>query len=167
MYCDSCGKQLPENANFCPGCGKSTGAPAPKAWPGRVARHIRVVGILWLIYGVLHLLAGIAIWTVGALVLPHVFFGPWHMMIFGWPFPLFMGGMVSGMGALLVVGAAAACLAGWGLLERAAWARMLALAVAVLALLNLPWGTALGIYTLWVLLPETSAQEYRRAAGSA
>ncbi len=33
-----------------------------------------------------------------------------------------------------------------------------------LALLRFPLGTALGIYTLWVLLPEASAKEYERLA---
>ena len=43
--------------------------------------------------------------------------------------------------------------AGWGLLQREAWARTVALVVGFVALLNVPLGTALGIYTLWVLLP--------------
>jgi len=30
--------------------------------------------------------------------------------------------------------------------------------------LNVPLGTALGIYTLWVLLPAKSEQEYRELA---
>jgi hypothetical protein len=33
-----------------------------------------------------------------------------------------------------------------------------------LGLLRIPFGTALGIYTLWVLLPETSGKEYDRLA---
>ncbi len=167
MYCDACGKQLVEGANFCPACGKPTGGSAQPAWPGRVVRHVQVVAVLWLIYGGLHLLGGIALWTGGALVMPHMFFGPWDTMILGWPFHMLLRGMLTGLGALFVLAAAAGCLAGWGLLERADWARTLVLVMAVVALLNFPWGTALGIYTLWVLLPETSAQEYRRVARSA
>ena len=48
----------------------------------------------------------------------------------------------------------------WGLYERKQWARPLGLAIGFLALLRFPLGTALGIYTLWVLLPEISAREY-------
>ena len=48
-------------------------------------------------------------------------------------------------------------LAGIGLLRRQQWARYLALAVAVLNLVNFPLGTAVGIYTLWVLLPANAA----------
>ena len=35
-----------------------------------------------------------------------------------------------------------------------------------LALLRPPFGTALGIYTLWVLLPQQSAQEYEQLSSS-
>ena len=50
----------------------------------------------------------------------------------------------------------------WGLFEREPWARMLGIVLGCLALLRFPFGTALGIYTLWVLLPESSAREYDR-----
>jgi ABC-type spermidine/putrescine transport system permease subunit II len=53
-------------------------------------------------------------------------------------------------------------IAGVGLLQRAPWARILALVLAFLSLINPPFGTALGIYTLWVLLPSASEEEYQR-----
>jgi len=58
----------------------------------------------------------------------------------------------------------------WGLFERQPWARMLGLVLGILALIRFPLGTALGIYTLWVLAPEESTREYDRlvyAAGQA
>ena len=67
-------------------------------------------------------------------------------------------------GVLTLVKAAASFLAGWGLLHREPWARILALVGAFIGLLNLPLGTALGIYTIWVLLPAESDQEYRSLA---
>lgn len=46
---------------------------------------------------------------------------------------------------------------GIGLFLRQGWARILSLIVAALGLLNIPIGTALGIYTIWVLVqPETT-----------
>jgi zinc-ribbon domain len=166
MYCDRCGTQLPQAASFCPACGKpAQGVPAGSA---RVTRHLRVLAILWLIYGGLHFLGGIAVWTLGAMMLPHFFYRPpFHMFPFGWPFHSFVGGMFAGLGALFVLFSLAGLLAGWGLLQRESWARGLALVVAVIALFNFPWGTALGIYTLWVLSPEQARQEYRRVAGGA
>ena len=38
---------------------------------------------------------------------------------------------------------------------------MLSIVIGILHLLNFPLGTALGIYTLWVLLPGESEQQYR------
>jgi hypothetical protein len=52
----------------------------------------------------------------------------------------------------------------WGLLERAPWARTYTIIVSTIWLLDIPLGTALSIYTLWVLLPETSEAEYRQLA---
>ena len=43
-------------------------------------------------------------------------------------------------------------LAGYGLLTRKPWARVLAIVVAILGLLNFPIGTLIGVYALWVLL---------------
>lgn len=49
--------------------------------------------------------------------------------------------------------------AGVGLLKRKTWARVLALVLAILSLLNFPIGTAVGIYAIWVLL-QTDVSEY-------
>ncbi len=49
--------------------------------------------------------------------------------------------------------------AGYGLLKRRQWGRVLALVVAFLKLFNVPIGTLLGMYTFWVLL-QTSANDY-------
>src|SRR5208337_1363036 len=54
-----------------------------------------------------------------------------------------------------------------GLLQRQGWARIFALVVGFVALLNVPIGTALGIYTLWVLLPRQSDDEYKALAQAA
>jgi hypothetical protein len=47
-----------------------------------------------------------------------------------------------------------------GLLKRKGWARILTLIVAALQLLNIPFGTALGVYTLWALLHDESVQYF-------
>ncbi len=47
-----------------------------------------------------------------------------------------------------------------GLLNRRPWGRTVAIIVAILALVKFPFGTALGIYTLWVLAPGASGLEY-------
>lgn len=37
---------------------------------------------------------------------------------------------------------------------------MLGIVIGILALVRFPFGTALGIYTLWVLAPNPSGREY-------
>lgn len=41
---------------------------------------------------------------------------------------------------------------GWGLLTYKSWARILGLVLSALNLINIPFGTILGVYGLWVLL---------------
>lgn len=49
-------------------------------------------------------------------------------------------------------------IAGIGLLKRKSWARLLAIILGILNLLSIPFGTLLGIYTLWVLLKDETVQ---------
>jgi hypothetical protein len=58
------------------------------------------------------------------------------------------------------VGAVLALATGVSLLMRKSWGRILAIVVGILALITIPFGTALGIYTLWVLAPAPSGVEY-------
>ena len=51
-------------------------------------------------------------------------------------------------------------LAGWGLLNGKNWARILAIVLGCLNILSFPFGTAVGIYTLWVLLLHDDAHDY-------
>jgi hypothetical protein len=50
--------------------------------------------------------------------------------------------------------------AGYGLLKRRPWGRILAIVIAVLGLINFPIGTAMGIYALWVLLQQAATSYF-------
>jgi zinc-ribbon domain len=153
MFCDQCGAQVPDQARFCQSCGKAFGGVAAVSAPaqGRVARHVRIVAILWLILSGFRLLTAITLMGL---------FGRRGIYIPGMPF--FVHEMLSGIGFVFLVGAAFGLAAGWGLLQREGWARILAIVIGVLNLFDPPFGTALGIYTLWVLLPSESEREYRQ-----
>ncbi|MBA2260741.1 MAG: hypothetical protein H0W18_17785 [Acidobacteria bacterium] len=43
-------------------------------------------------------------------------------------------------------------IAGWGLLKFRPWARILAIVLCAIHLINIPFGTIMGVYGLWVLL---------------
>ncbi len=47
---------------------------------------------------------------------------------------------------------------GIGLLKRKNWARILILVVSVIDLLNVPLGTALGIYSIWILIQDETVE---------
>jgi hypothetical protein len=75
--------------------------------------------------------------------------------------------VLSVIGGSLFIVAACGILLGWGLLRLQPWARMAAIVVGIVALLHPPFGTALGIYTLWVLLTDQGGVEYDRLAHAA
>jgi hypothetical protein len=49
-------------------------------------------------------------------------------------------------------------IAGVGLLRRRTWGRYLALVMSVIWLLNIPIGTAIGAYSIWVLVQDETAK---------
>ena len=167
MYCDKCGTPLSAGAQFCSSCGKAAGAApiaaAAAAQPvsdGRVQRHIQRVASLWLATGILRFVEVGWILLAGRM-LP--FFTGWGngARFANFPFDFMAFGMYSIGGMLALFGVAHLVLA-WGLFQREPWARTLGLVIGFLALLRPPFGTALGIYTIWVLLPQQSGQEYER-----
>src|ERR1700737_3853455 len=104
--------------------------------------HSRILGICWVIYGVLRLLA--AVWLVSFSNTATVMFGallgrvpdPFTMMNF---FHLFYILLV----ALAVVCGVLGLLAGWALLARQRSGRILALMAGVLSLSEIPLGITL------------------------
>lgn len=171
MFCPSCGARIGENQNFCSACGKPVRAPAegprpsnpppmtPLASPatGRLDRHLRTLSILWLIWAIIRLAPGIGLLFFSRFAAPFV---PFNVRALILPLGSFLG-------MFFLAYAAAAFITAWGLMERRPWARVLAIVLAILALVHVPLGTALGIYTLWVMWPPESEAEYRRLSGQA
>ncbi len=157
MYCDRCGTALQEFQRFCPRCGKAVGAVPLMPVESRIAGHVRLLGIFWLAISAFRLLPGLALVSIFRYGIPFLTPG----------IPGFVHGLMRGLGGLLLVGAVIGIVAGWGLLERQPWARTLAIVLGCFSLLDMPFGTALGIYTLWVLLPAKSEEEYRQMARAA
>jgi hypothetical protein len=163
MFCDQCGAQLQSGQPRCGRCGKAV-LGLVELRRSRVREHVRLLGILWMAYSALHVVAGVA-----AIVVAETVFGHFIHIHHGPPpeVMIWLRPLIKFAGVLILVKAAAGFFAGWGLLQREEWARTVALVVGFLALLNVPIGTALGIYTLWVLLPQQSDDEYRSLAQAA
>ncbi len=51
-------------------------------------------------------------------------------------------------------------LAGWGMLQRRNWARILAIVLSVLNVFNFPLGTAIAVYSFVVLFNQDVAREF-------
>lgn len=64
--------------------------------------------------------------------------------------------VATAVSAFLCLLALPGIVAGMGLLARKGWARILAIVVGILNLVNFPIGTVIGGYTLWVLLQNTA-----------
>ncbi len=163
MFCNHCGAKLDPSRKFCDSCGKEV-VTAPVPLPSsRVARHVQLLAILWLAFSAMRLLRG-GSHILGAGVARHIghaWFDGW-----GWPVAGFLPSILSFSGITLVALAAAGLAAGWGLMERRPWARTLAIVMAIIALFSPILGTALGIFTLWVLGSSQAEGEYRRMARS-
>jgi hypothetical protein len=78
----------------------------------------------------------------------------------GWSHPLVVVFLV--VGAVLLTGGAAMAAVGRALGLRRARARFWALVAGVVNLSFLPFGTALGIYTFWVLVNDEARREFGR-----
>jgi hypothetical protein len=67
----------------------------------------------------------------------------------------------------LAFGLALSLLTGYALLTKQPWGRIIAIVAGILALFHPFLGTALGIYTLWVVAPGASGVEYDAMANNA
>ena len=120
------------------------------------AEHIRFLGILWLALSALSAVGGATLLVIANTLFLHRWQGmtPQHTP------PAFLHPFLSFIAILILLRSFAGFIAGWGLLQSEPWARILTLVVGVVSLFSIPFGTALGIYSLWVLLPAASDREY-------
>lgn len=155
MYCNFCGNALVANQTVCNQCGNVV---LGRSVVSRVEQHLRLVGILWIAYAVFHAVGGLVL-----LIVSNTIFGRWS----NGEHAAFLHPLLSGIALFLLLKAGVSLITGFGLLERQSWGRPLALVMAFIALLNVPFGTALGVYTLWVLMSPQADIEYSRLAASA
>jgi hypothetical protein len=160
MFCQACGTQLQPAQHFCSTCGRSV-SPDPfaahGASQGRVRRHIQALGILWLVLSALQMVSGLVVLMAANTFLLTLEHG-------SYPAPLFVRPVIATITLLIAVRGALGVAAAVGLLKRATWARGLLVFLAFMSILELPFGTALAIYTLWVLRSRNADQEYRTLA---
>lgn len=157
MFCSACGAQIQPEFTVCPNCRHRIPASVAITLPGRLDRHLRILGILWVVAGALFVIPGFVLMTISSIVRVAI---PATETVGRVVAPL----VLSIIGGSLFLVAAGGILVGWGLLKHQSWARIAAIVLGIVSLLHPPFGTALGIYTLWVLLSDQGGAEYDRLA---
>jgi hypothetical protein len=155
MFCSACGQALAPGQPVCSQCGRPVAAPVPPV-PNfgfqvqNYASRVRALSIVWFVYGGLSLALGFIGMTFASSFF-HGGFGPWGHAPFG-PGWWFGPALLRFGWSILIVRSGLALLAGWGLMERTQWGRVVAIVAAFISLIRIPIGTALGIWTLVTLL---------------
>ncbi len=120
-----------------------------------MAQHVRILGWLFIIYS--------AVFDVIAVILLVILLGAGA--ISGDRQALYITSAVGiGIATVLLILSIPGIIAGIGLLKFQQWARILAIILAALHVLSFPLGTALAIYTFWVLLNLQTTPLFERAA---
>jgi hypothetical protein len=167
MFCERCGSKVSQEQKFCPSCGKPIGISlVPLERQGKVQRNLQVLAILWLVAGALNLFIGFGMLVFGRIlanIINNVGVRSEGFVTFI-PLARTLFGMIA---VFVVIKSAFALATGMGLLQRKNWARPLAIVMSFFELLHVPFGTALGIYTLVVLLPNEASVEYDQLAKAA
>jgi len=113
-------------------------------------KHVQLISLLWIVYGIMGLLFGFLVFLVlfGVSFIPNMgWMAPGILRLIAWIVSLFF--MVLALPQIL---------AGVGLARHKEWGRILTLIVSFFHLVSFPLGTALGIYSFVILLkPETIA----------
>lgn len=159
MYCSGCGQALAPGQPVCPQCGRSMAPPVPPI-PNldfqlqNYAGRIKALSIVWFVWGGLSLVLG----TIG-LSFANAYlsggFGPWGHGPWGqgaWGPPWFLPAILRFAWIYVVCRSLLSLAAGWGLLHREPWGRIVAIVAAFVNLVKIPIGTALGIWTLVTLM---------------
>jgi hypothetical protein len=164
MFCSGCGQQLALGQGVCAQCGRPSGGMIPPV-PGfqfqleNYAGKVKTLSILWFVYAGVSLVFGLA-----GLSFLHAFFaGALGNHMHGSMPPNWIGPMIMRFAVpFILLRASLAVAAGWGLMERAPWGRVMAIVASVFCLLRFPLGTGLGIWTLVLLLGYRNTTLYEQ-----
>ncbi len=123
-------------------------------------QHVRILGWLNIIYGSFGVLIGLLVFAVLGGVAG--FIGQIDPSVDAQsvaPIMVMVGTFVV---IVLFIVSAPSIIAGIGLLSYKPWARILTIILSAIHLVSIPFGTALGIYGLWVLLQQPTEDLFRQ-----
>jgi len=108
-------------------------------------QHVTVVGALTIGLSVFGILIGLFIFTILAGI---------GYMVEDEDASVILVAVGSFLGIFLLILSIPGIIGGIGLFKRKEWARVLVLVLSVLQLINIPIGTGIGIYSIWVLVQK-------------
>jgi hypothetical protein len=117
-----------------------------------MATHVKVLGALFIALSALGLL--VAIFVIFALGLSAGIVGIAADPVDADIAQPILALVATAVTTFLLVVSLPGIVVGWGLLKFRPWARILGIVLSALHLINIPIGTALGIYGLWVLFSD-------------
>jgi hypothetical protein len=117
-----------------------------------MATHVKVLGALFIALSALGLL--VAIFVIFALGLSAGIVGIAADPVDADIAQPILALVATAVTTFLLVVSLPGIVVGWGLLKFRPWARILGIVLSALHLINIPIGTALGIYGLWVLFND-------------
>jgi hypothetical protein len=119
--------------------------------------HKRILGILYIVTGIIMLLAMIFVTMLFSMALPWIIDRAQgdEQWVLTWMIPTIQVIAFT----LIILVALPSLIGGWGLLNRQSWAMTLVLIVGCLKLFSFPIGTAIGIYTIWVYAEDQRIQK--------
>jgi hypothetical protein len=122
--------------------------------------HLNAVGLIDVVMGTLFTTLAVLV-SLGVLL-----FAPWFNGAPLWKpdEAVMVLAVVSGISAVFLAIGIPSLVAGIGLLKHKAWARVLAIIVAILAVTSFPIGTAAGLYAFWVLTHKETEELLAAAA---
>ncbi|HVT93923.1 MAG TPA: hypothetical protein VHD76_13850 [Bryobacteraceae bacterium] len=123
--------------------------------------HVKILGILHIVWGGLTVVLGLGVLAVlGGIGGFAAFADQSEHGTMAFPVMALIG---SAIFFVLLLISLPGIIAGFGLIAYRSWARILCIVISALELLSVPFGTALGIYGLWVLLKPETEVLFRRS----
>lgn len=119
----------------------------------RVREHIKILGILNIVMGAFTALGGLAALVVMGGMAGVITAAATDSQDRAVAAPVIAGIGVA-VGVFLLLLSLPSIIGGWGLIKFRPWSRIVMIVLSVLHLLNVPFGTALGVYGLWVLFSD-------------